>query len=328
MKNDFRTSEIYYKKDIDDLMLKTNNLTTNLKIANNTIEMSVKPEIYNETKTNLDNLTIKYRELIENVKELNENKETELRLLHETNKLLENEKNELKNKLIEVLKKLHSENLVQSSDEKIIKLSKKLSESEVNEISERQRANHTNNLYELVKEQLQKSEERIKEFSKYNEEILHKNLLLQEQLKNVESKLCDSIDINLYRKLQNENNKLLTENGKLQTIINEQETKLNINVELENVQYQWNFSKEQELLNLKHQIVDLIADCDDKMQIALLHSDILNYRKLENEQKRKIENISKEFEKYKNQYSEILDKYEQDKIIREEKIVALQKKIE
>lgn len=328
IKRDFRTAEIGYKKEIDELMLKNNNLNTNLKVAKNSAELSIKPDVFNELQRNFDNLTVKYRSAIENLKELNENKHIEMQLLHKTNKLLDEEKNELKTKLVEVLKKVHSENSVQSADEKIIKLSKKLSECEVNEISERQRANHTNNLYELVKEQLQKSEDRMKEFSKYNEEILHKNLLLQEQLNEMESKLGDFIDINVHRRIQNENNSLLSENEKLQTIISEREIKLRAGDEMEMVQHEWSFTKEQELLNLKHQIVDLIAASDDKMQIALLHSDLLSHRKSECEQKTRLENVSKEFENYKTQYGQIVDKYEQEKLMREEKMVALQKKIE
>lgn len=69
----------------------------------------------------------------------------------------------------------------------------------VREISEKHRADHTNNLYELVKEQLKKSEEKFVEFSKYGDGLLQKNLVLQERVAGLEDQLTLWVDPDLFK---------------------------------------------------------------------------------------------------------------------------------
>lgn len=60
----------------------------------------------------------------------------------------------------------------------------------VEALSQKNRADHTNNLYELVKEQLKKSEEKFVEFSKYGDGLLQKNSTLQERVVSLEDQVA------------------------------------------------------------------------------------------------------------------------------------------
>ncbi|CAH0553139.1 unnamed protein product [Brassicogethes aeneus] len=311
----------------DNKILKNKNdsYTNKLIILENNLKISVNSDVFNETKNNLLNLTVKHRKLLVDLEKTCEEKTIQLNVLNETNKSLEGNKVELQKKLTEILSKYHSiENSNQNIDENVKKLSKKISESEVKEISERQRADHTNNLYELVKEQLYKSEERLKEFSKYNETILQKNLFLQEQLKDAEFKLSEYVDNKLYSKLQVDYNKLLE---KINTI-NKKETVLNKDEEKKGgVESKWTNKKEKELLGLKHQIVDLIAVSDEKMLIGQLHSDIKYHRMLDLDYVNKIKILNDELTNYINLYKNIETKYEEDKVAFSEKETQCMKKL-
>ncbi|KAG5876194.1 hypothetical protein JTB14_001937 [Gonioctena quinquepunctata] len=324
LREDFNTAEIMYTRKVGEMERKHKSLEVNLDISRNLIEISVDSETYNNVKNNLDNMTIKYRELEASVEKHEEENALELNILLETQKNLESEKLDLRNKLIEVSSKLSIQG-VQTTDNDIEKLSRKLAEVEVNEIAERQRANHTNNLYDLVREQLNKSEERFQEFKKYNEDLLKKNLVLQEQLRDAEGKICNYIDNNIHNQLQKTNNDLLRENEKLVSLVDRLEEDVKLEKQKQDKKMTWNNSKEQELLNLKHQVVDLISVSDEKVTIAQLNGDILQYRQSQNYYKAKSEELSGELSELKEKKQREIAKLEEEKSFMEEKVVALNK---
>ncbi|KAJ8968110.1 hypothetical protein NQ314_002465 [Rhamnusium bicolor] len=326
LNNDIRTYQTTYTKNIAELSRANKTMENNLRILKNLNEISVDFEVFKETQKNLDDMTIKYRELTSNVKKQNEAKDTEFKMMEESQKNLEKDKAELKNKLFEVLSKVALQS-IENVDEKVQKLSQKLAECEVSEITERQRANHTNNLYELVKEQLNKSEERFQEYTKYNEDLLKKNLILQEQLKEAEDNLCNYIDRGLYKQLQTTNNDLLKQNETLETLRSKLEEDLKLAKESFNTQQMWNNCKEQELLNLRHQIVDLVSSSDEKIIIAQLNSDLLYCRQSENIYKAHLEEAVEELKITKDKSESSNAKYEQEKMEAMERESQMTKRI-
>lgn len=326
LKRDMSNSHAEHLKHIGELSRVNKALESSVRIMKNLNETSVNFEVLQDVQKNLDNITIKYRELSSNIKRENEEKYTEIKMLQESNKIFEKEKAELKNKLTEVLSKL-SLLSVQEMDDKIEKLSHKLAECEVNGITERQRANHTNNLYELVKEQLNKSEERFQEYSKYNEDLLKKNMVLQEQLNEAEDNLCNYIDVASYKQLQTINIELLKRNEELELLNSKLEEDLKLSKESFNNQQMWNNSKEKELLHLKHQVVDLVSVSDEKIIIAQLNSDLLHCKQSESVFKIRLDEAEDELKLIKDKLDKDSAKYEQEKLIAEEKEVQLNKKI-
>ncbi|CAH2009812.1 unnamed protein product [Acanthoscelides obtectus] len=313
-----RNTENSYLNKINDLQKQNKIIETNLYIQKNIADTSVDIEAHKELETNLKNITVKYRELAEQLKEENDARSLEMQILCETEKSLNAEKVELSSKLIDARAKLHLQD-VSCYEDKAEKLAQKLSEAEVNEITERQRANHTNNLYELVKEQLNKSEDRFKDYSKYNEELLKKNLILQEQLKDVETVVSDYVDKALYKQVQLKNNELLREKEKLEVVILQLEKdSMQRRKDFESITL-WTESKEQELLNLKHQIVDLIAASEENIVISQLNSDILQYKQSQTFYKKQAEEYNKELERLKE------DIVKQNEIVQKEKADLVEK---
>ncbi|XP_018571875.1 centrosomal protein of 290 kDa [Anoplophora glabripennis] len=326
LKIDLSNSQSEHIKKIGELSRANITLEKNLAILKNLNETSVDYEAFEDLRKTLDGITIKYRELSSNIKKDNEEKCAEIKMLQESQKTFEKDKAELKKKLVEVLSKLSLQS-VQDVDDKMEKHSQKLAECEVNEITERQRANHTNNLYELVKEQFNKSEERFQEYSKYNEDLLKKNLVLQEQLKEAEHNLCNYIDRASYKQLQTVNNDLVRQNEKLEVLNSKLEEDLKLAKQSFNNQQMWNNCKEQELLHLKHQVVDLVSASDEKMIIAQLNSDLLHCRQSENVYKTRLDEAEEELKSTKEELERNTTKYEQEKLEAEEKEVQLNKKI-
>ncbi|VEN56292.1 unnamed protein product [Callosobruchus maculatus] len=321
-----RTTENSYLIKLNDLQKQNRTLEVNLSIQKNIADTSVNIETHKELEKSLQNITVKYRELAEQVKEECEARSSEIQILCEIEKSLSADKAELKSKLVDVLSKLHLQN-VSHYEDKEEKLAQKLSEAEVNEITERQRANHTNNLYALVKEQLNKSEERFKDYSKYNEELLKKNLILQEQLKDVENVVSDYVDKTLYDRVQLSNNELLKDKEKLQIRISELEgDNIQLKKDFESL-ILWSESKEQELLSLKHQIVDLIAVSEEKVVISELNCDVLQYKQSKNFYKKQAEEYNEELKRLKEEFEAQHEVMQKEKIELVEREAALSKKV-
>lgn len=327
LEKDFNNVEKSYMKSLTDAQNNNKHLEASLKVLQNLNSTAISFEVYKELEKNLNNMTLKYRDLVSSLQKQEENKCLQLSILLETQKSLESDKNDLIKKL-EHLKSQESLFAVKNFTEKEEKLAQKLAEIEIKEIAERQRANHINNLYELVKEQLSKSEEKFAEFSKFNEELLKKNLSLQEQLKDVEEKLCDYIDRTAYNQLENSNNELIKEQEHFTIKINDLETELKTVKLDKDYEKTWNDSKEQELLNLKHQIVDLISISDDKVIIAQLSGDVLQNRKLVEFYKISLNGLNEELEKVIEKNDESKRNFEKEKCLFDERETAMKKKIE
>lgn len=290
-KNDLLTAESNLKDKSAEMSVKITTLQTKLMAAENELKGKVDGLAFQRLQKSSDELKVKYSKLLQDFENICSENSLELKILNETTQSLKKEKQELKEKLSIALTKTCT------ADDAV---AKKLAETEVNEITERQRANHVNNLYELVKEQLQKSEERFKEFEAYNKEIMHRNLILQENFKDMQDRVLTYVDLETFKQVQSKCSALIEQNGNV-TQENEtlKESVKALKAKLETHQM-WSASQEYELLSLKHQIVDLQAAGDDKTVIARLSTDVVNARLAENRLEQKINNVSeivKELEK-------------------------------
>lgn len=258
-----------------------------------------------QTQNNLDNLTLKLRDLLQRVAELETKHTKELSVLKETNEMFKKEKEELAGKLVETLNKLKYFEVSSFTVETAIEiLTKKLSQTEVNEITERQRGNHINNLYELVKEQLKNSEDRYTEFEKFNKEIMRKNLQLQENVKDLQDKVIHYVDVNAFRELQEKYTSLLEDKEKILQNHSMLTQELEIIKKSFDCQNLWTNLKEYEFLNLKHQIVDLQSTTDAKAIIARLSSDVVNARLTEADCRKTIDDLRNELNKLEDEYNQ------------------------
>lgn len=300
LKENVLTTENVLQQKSSDLSTTEKVLKVKLAVAENELKTKVDGATFQEIEKVYDELNMKYKKLLRDFEHVCSENSLEIKVLTETSNYLREEKQELQEQLKTALSKLHGG----SSEETDDTLAKKLAETEVNEITERQRANHIQNLYELVKEQLQKSEDRFREFETYNKEIMHKNLLLQESLKDVQNKITNGVDISCFKEVQvkysavlKENETLLTENEKLKGDVKV------LNSTLKNYKH-WSTSQEYEFLCLKHQIVDLQAATDDKTVIARLSSDVVNARLAESKMEQKVNNLIEELGECKRKSGE------------------------
>lgn len=309
LRNDLLTAENNLLQKSTEMNVIEKDLKTKLLVAENELKGKVDAVTHQETQKDLDELNLKYKKLLEEFKELCDENKLELKILTETNQLLKKEKQELQEKLKIALTKIQSENVKDNNEDT---MAKKLAETELNEITERQRANHVHNLYELVKEQLQKSEDRFREFETYNKEIMHKNLRLQESLKDLQNQALNWVDPFTFKDVQAKYSAALEENRAL-SIDNEKlkgEIKI-LNSKLETYKM-WSGSQEYELLSLKHQIVDLQAATDDKTVIARLSTDVVNARLSENKTEQKLKGLIDELSDYKRKFSESQSRFEDE----------------
>lgn len=303
VKQDLLDAEIAVKKKVNDLKIENSSLLKTIEVLKNEVSNTINLSEHKKLLNDYDNLTLKHRSLLNNLTEICTQNNNEAILLKGSIDLLKNEKEELYTKLKDVVSKLNTfEVATYEVDKAVETLSKKLSQIEVNEITERQRANHMTNLYELVKEQLKKSEERYKEFENYNKDLMYRNLSFQECLKEFQDKVINEVDFFDYSAIQNKCGKLLEENANLVKNIESLQGQLEVLQKLVNTQKLWSSSHEYEFLSLKHQILDLQASTDDKAVISRLSSDVVHARLQEADVQKKIESILDQYKKLEEEY--------------------------
>lgn len=326
LRENLLNSETNYISKINKLDLEKQALLSKIEKNENLLDNTADKQELHELQNNLDNLTIKYRELSQNLVEIQTKHTKEIDILNESNNMFKKEKEELNIKLTDTYSKLHTfEDTSCNVDNSIQVLTKKLAQSEVNEITERQRGNHINNLYELVKEQLKNSEDRYTEFEKFNKEIMRKNLQLQESVKDLQDKVINYIDLSSYHELKNKCTNLLEEQANLKSEILTIKDQLELTKKRDNSINLWNSLKEYEYLNLKHQIVDLQSNSDEKAIIARLSSEVVSARLSEAECRKIIENLNKEINKYETDIEQC-DKLLNEERLKNEKIFGGQKR--
>ncbi|KAF5299147.1 hypothetical protein FQA39_LY02320 [Lamprigera yunnana] len=303
-------------------MLKLNNEKNEMTIKMETLKKSLDFSVSRLTLINvqnqLDSITVKYRNVLQDMNNIKSKYDKDVHLLHEIVKSLEDQKVELHQELYKATVQLRiHEALTLTNGVEVV--SKKLAQTEVSEISERQRANHMTNLYGLVKDQLQKSERKYQEQEKQSQHVLDKNLLLQKNMKDLEDQLINSVSLETFTDLKNKYIHVEEENYTLLCIIN----KLKIDL-MESKKSRTDITEQShdnlEILSLKHQILDLQSMGDDKALIARLSSDVVLARLSETQSLKIVEDLQNELLELQHNYDlskSLLDKenLENDKLI-------------
>lgn len=289
LQNNFIKSKDEFMEKMNDAIKENVNLIAENEVLKRESENFVHLNVHQQLNKQFDDLLLKYRNLLQEFQTIEQNKANDFKMLETICTNLTEERDEFKQKIVELKQK----NFCESIDSDNNEILKKLAETEIREVSERQRANHTDNLFILVKEQLQTAEDRLKQTENNCNDLIRKNLLLQEQLKDTEDKLCNFIHAEKYDLVKTENCEMIKEIGELKLELVELQKKLGDNDSL--VMF-WNCEKERELLSLKHEIVDLQSESDHKMQIARLNSELARLKSVEGVLQREIEEVKSEYE--------------------------------
>ncbi|KAL1494591.1 hypothetical protein ABEB36_010164 [Hypothenemus hampei] len=278
-----------------------------------------------DTRNSLNEYIKKYRQLLDDIEEQQSRYETQLQLLKQCELDLRQENEELKEKFAKILSKNYQELWKRETNSLV--LTKKLANTEVEALSEKNRADHTNNLYKLVKEQLKKSEEKFMEFSKYSEGLLEKNAILQERVAKLEDELSTCISPDIYKESElkiasivRENEILLTENNTLLAKISEKDQ---CTEEILN----YNKEKDQELLGLKHKIIDLSAVSDDKAIIDNLWCDLRKARLQVQDYQMQLDFLKKEVSLWEGNYKKLSSDLDEHENLRESERKIYEQKI-
>lgn len=289
LKMDMCQAQSAFSKRISECNIERNNLLRQLHILENTLRESVPKSKLDKANKAIYDLTVKQRELLQNI---NCFKESNSVVLYKKQiELLNSEKDNLFSQLLEWRAKKFT---AEHANDSITDLTKKLTSCELNYCSERQRADHINSLYELVKEQLKKCEDRCLEYENQNKILLNNNLKIQLSQQEFQDKLITSVSqeehqsiLNKLQTTQDELNKTRNKYIKLQTrhklIENEMKT-----------QEMLRTTQNLELMNMKHLLLDLQSTSDEKALIARLSTEVVLARICESDSKNQVEVLTSE----------------------------------
>ena len=327
------------KDNVEDTKISTEDMISKLKCDKcylegtvNILEAKLKNctnvDTYNTLRSNFEILTVTHRELLKKFNDVENHNSIETKMLHECVDSFKREKEELQRNLHEAKIKLNiAEVSSYQTDDALEMLSRKLATNEVNEITERQRADRMNNLCELVKKQLEKSEERHKEFEQHTEDTVKKNSQLQEIVKNLENKVIDSINEFEFEEVKRDLIKALEENQQLQRELHDLKYKFEMVTIQEDVYKNKLSAHEYEILSLKHQILDLQTTTDDKALICRLSTDVVNARLAVADGKKKLEALSSELRNSTEAYDHLQMLHKQDMERNTKLVDCLQEKV-
>ncbi|XP_027449464.1 centrosomal protein of 290 kDa isoform X2 [Zalophus californianus] len=162
------------------------------------------------------------------------------------------------------------------TNSEIVSISKKITMLEMKELNERQRAEHSQKMYEHVRTSLKQMEERnfeletkFAELTKINLEAQKVEQMLRDELADSVSKTVSDADRQRILELEKSEMELKVEVSKLREISDIAKRQ----VEILNAQQQ---SREKEVESVRMQLLDYQAQSDEKALIAKLHQHIIS----------------------------------------------------
>uniref|UniRef100_A0A6I8N3R7 Centrosomal protein 290 n=1 Tax=Ornithorhynchus anatinus TaxID=9258 RepID=A0A6I8N3R7_ORNAN len=183
------------------------------------------------------------------------------------------------------------------TNSEIVSISKKITMLEMKELNERQRAEHSQKMYEQVRTSLKQVEERNFELETKFAEVTKINLdaqkieqTLRDELANSVTKALSDVDRQRIIELEKSEMELKVEVSKLREISDIAK----MQVEVMNTRQQ---SREKEVESLRMQVLDYQAQSDEKALIAKLHQHIVALQISEATAVGKLESITSKFQK-------------------------------
>ncbi|KAG8513961.1 Centrosomal protein of 290 kDa, partial [Galemys pyrenaicus] len=162
------------------------------------------------------------------------------------------------------------------TNSEIVSISKKITMLEMKELNERQRAEHSQKMYEHIRTSLKQTEERnfeletkFAELTKINLEAQKVEQMLRDELADSVSKTVNDADRQRILELEKNEMELKVEVSKLREISDIAKRQ----VEILNAQQQ---SREKEVQSIRMQLLDYQAQSDEKALIAKLHQHIVS----------------------------------------------------
>ncbi|XP_040090391.1 centrosomal protein of 290 kDa isoform X4 [Oryx dammah] len=183
------------------------------------------------------------------------------------------------------------------TNSEIVSISKKITMLEMKELNERQRAEHSQKMYEHVKTSLQQMEERnfeletkFAELTRINLEAQKVEQMLRDELADSVSKTVSDADRQHILELEKSEMELKVEISKLKEISDIAKRQ----VEILNAQQQ---SREREVESIRTQLLDYQAQSDEKALIAKLHQHIVSLQASEATALGKLESVTSKLQK-------------------------------
>ncbi|XP_045149002.1 centrosomal protein of 290 kDa [Echinops telfairi] len=200
------------------------------------------------------------------------------------------------------------------TNSEIVSISKKITMLEMKELNERQRAEHSQKMYEHVRNSLKLMEERnfeleskFAELTKINLDAQKVEQMLRDELADSVSKAVSDADRQRILEFEKKEMELKIEVSKLREISDIAKRQ----VEILNTQQQ---SRENEVQSLRMQLLDYQAQSDEKALIAKLHQHIVSLQISEATSLGKLESITSKLQKtqaYNLRLEQKLDEKEQ-----------------
>ncbi|KAF3814592.1 hypothetical protein GH733_017750 [Mirounga leonina] len=183
------------------------------------------------------------------------------------------------------------------TNSEIVSISKKITMLEMKELNERQRAEHSQKMYEHVRTSLKQMEERnfeletkFAELTKINLEAQKVEQMLRDELADSVSKTVSDADRQRILELEKREMELKVEVSKLREISDIAKRQ----VEILNAQQQ---SREKEVESVRMQLLDYQAQSDEKALIAKLHQHIVSLQISEATALGKLESVTSKLQK-------------------------------
>ncbi|XP_022408166.1 centrosomal protein of 290 kDa [Delphinapterus leucas] len=183
------------------------------------------------------------------------------------------------------------------TNSEIVSISKKITMLEMKELNERQRAEHSQKMYEHVKTSLKQVEERnfeletkFAELTKINLEAQKVEQMLRDELADSVSKTVSDADRQHILELEKSEMELKVEVSKLKEISDIAKRQ----VEILNAQQQ---SREKEVESIRMQLLDYQAQSDEKALIAKLHQHVVSLQVSEATALGKLESVTSKLQK-------------------------------
>ncbi|CAN0355868.1 unnamed protein product [Rangifer tarandus platyrhynchus] len=187
------------------------------------------------------------------------------------------------------------------TNSEIVSISKKITMLEMKELNERQRAEHSQKMYEHVKTSLQQMEERnfeletkFAELTRINLEAQKVEQMLRDELADSVSKTVSDADRQHILELEKSEMELKVEVSKLKEISDIAKRQ----VEILNAQQQ---SREKEVESIRTQLLDFQAQSDEKALIAKLHQHVVSLQAGEAAALGKLESLTAKLQKVEAQ---------------------------
>ncbi|KAJ9574107.1 hypothetical protein L9F63_008521, partial [Diploptera punctata] len=253
--------------------------------------MEVANKQYNE-------LITKYRDLLQKEQTLVCESRLAARLEAEL-AALQKDKEELQNALQQAREKVHSlEILIEAVNKDTISLlSKKLATIELKELGERQRADHADKMYNILKGQLTQLEERNAELESQSNALVQQNLELQQVERDLRDNLLTFVSRDELQDVQNKLRKCeqekVFEKDQLKEISDIAQDQIR-NLEL------WKLSQEYQLDYMRRQILELQSTSDERSVIAKLNHELLSSRLSESASHKKVQQLQNEISKLRS----------------------------